>query len=181
MKLRPLIVSAALSALILVGCTDISPTLDSGITPPPAPVSEAPVTELPSPDPSAEPTPEFTVSPEEIIDVLGNTVYGSDHFERYISFSDIFVYEDNGETFVDLTVENSYPKLILCAVNIAFYNPDGSIIASSSLQMPDGSFMLALPGGKTKLFARVMTDTLLTDKPFRLIFDQQTGVKPQQG
>ena len=174
MKLRLLIASAFFMALILAGCTDISPKLDPGVTPPPAPETAAPTPEF-----SEAPAPVFTTSPDEIVDVLGNVIYGSDHFERYISFSDVLVYEQNGETFVDLTVENSYPKLILCAVNIAFYNADGSIIASSSLQMPDGSFMLALPGGKTRLFARVMTDTVLTDKPFRLIFDQQTGVKPQ--
>ncbi|MBR5947637.1 MAG: hypothetical protein IKZ82_03165 [Clostridia bacterium] len=179
MKLRLLIATAALCALMFWGCTDISPRLDPGVTLPPTPETAAPNTESPSPELSEEPTPEFTLSPVEIRDVLGNIIYGSDHYERYISFSDIYVYEENGDTFVDLTAENSYPKLILCAVNIAFYNADGSIIASSSLQMPDGSFMLALPGGKTRLFARVMTDTVLTDKPFRLIFDQQTGVKPQ--
>lgn len=179
MKLRLLIVSTALLALTAAGCTDISPKLDPSITPPHAPTTAAPSTEAPTPEFSAEPTPEFTTAPGDDTDVLGNVIYGSDHFERYISFSDVLVYEQNGDTFVDLTVENSYPKLILCAVNIAFYNADGSIIASSNLQMPDGSFMLALPGGKTRLFARVMTDTVLTDKPFRLIFDQQTGVKPQ--
>ena len=179
MKLRLMIASAMVMAFILAGCTDISPRLDPGVTPPPAPDTAAPFTEAPTPELSDEPLPELTTAPDELVDVLGNVIYGSDHYERYISFSDILVYEQNGETFVDLTVENSYPKLILCAVNIAFYNADGSIIASSSLQMPDGSFMLALPGGKTRLFARVLTDTVLTDKPFRLIFDQQTGVKPQ--
>lgn len=179
MKLRSLTVSAALACLLLIGCTDISPKLDPGITPPPAPATASPVTEAPSPELSEQPTPEATPAPGEAKDVLGNIIYSSNHYERYISFEDINVYEENGDTFVDLIVDNSYPKLLLCAVNIAFYNQDGSIIASSNLQMPDGSFMLSLPGGKTKLFARVMTDTKLTDKPFRLIFDQQTGVKPQ--
>lgn len=178
MKSRLSIAAAALCALLFVGCSNISPKLDPSVTPP---VFEtvAPVTDEPTPEITEEPTPEVTVGPGEIADVLGNIIYGSDHFERYIRFENVSVYEENGDTFVDLTVDNSYPKLLLCAVNIVFYNDDGSIIASGSMQMPDGSFMLALPGGKTNLYSRILTDTTLTDKPFRLIFDQQTGVKPQ--
>lgn len=178
MKFRSTIAAAALLAFFAAGCNNISPKLDPGTTPPPFETA-APATDAPTAEPTAEPTPDASVDPGEIKDVLGNIIYSSNHFERYISFSDVLVYEENGDTFVDLTVDNSYPKLLLCAVNIAFYNDDGSIIASSSLQMPDGSFMLALPSGRSSLFARVLTDTLLTDKTFRLIFDQQTGVKPQ--
>ena len=178
MKFRFAFTAAALSAFFLVGCSNISPKLDSGTTPPPLETA-APTADAATSEPTAEPTPDATVEPGEVKDVLGNIIYSSNHFERYISFSNVLVYEENGDTFVDLTVDNSYPKMILCAVNIAFYNDDGSIIASSSLQMPDGSFMLSLPSGKSSLFARVLTDTLLTDKTFRLIFDQQTGVKPQ--
>ena len=182
MKFRFAITAAALSAFFLVGCIDISPKLDPGITPPPlgteALAADASSAE-PTANPTAEPTPDASVSPDEFKDVLGNVIYSDNHFERYISFRDVLVYEENGDTFVDLTVDNSYPKMIMCAVNIAFYNDDGSIIASSSLQMPDGSFMLSIPSGKSSLFARVLTDTLLTNKTFRLIFDQQTGIKPQ--
>ncbi len=171
--------AAALCAAFLLACSNVTPKLDPLTTPPPMPETAPPASDVPDPVVTAEPTPDASLEPGEAKDVLGNIIYGSDHFERYIRFENVYVYEENGDTFVDLTADNSYPKTIMCAVNIAFYAEDGSIIASSSLQMPDGSFMLSLGSGKTNLYARVMTDTLLTDKPFRLIFDQQTGVKPQ--
>ena len=170
-----------LSLSALTACVYISPRprLDPLTTPPPEASS------LPSDMPTSEPestTPEAQTSvpaPEQGVDDLGNAIYGGDHFARYISFSNVLVYEDEGDTFVDLTAVNAYPKLLLCAVNIIFYGEDGSAIASSSLQMPDGSFLLALESGETRLFARVLTDTLLTDKRFELVFDGETGIHPQ--
>ncbi|MBR6006043.1 MAG: hypothetical protein IK064_00270, partial [Clostridia bacterium] len=104
----------------------------------------------------------------------------ADHYERYISFSGIRIYEENGETLIDCTVTNSYPELMLLAVNITFFNDDGEEIASGSLQMPDGSFLLALEPGDTPLYARILTDIVLTDKTFKLSYDGHTGVKPQK-
>lgn len=163
------------------GCVDVSPKTVDSITPPPPPSTEGPVASaVPSKTPEITPQPTEPSGPDatETRDACGNIIYGSDHYERYITFKDILVYEEDGGTFVDLKAENAYPELLLCAVNITFYSADGGIIASGSLQMPDGSFLLALDNGTTSLYARVLTDTLLTDKNFELTFDASTGVKP---
>lgn len=169
--------------LSLFGCTSVTPHIVNGVTPPPAvvdsvePTGDIPASDLPAasrePFVTAEPTPGPNV------DALGNPIDTSDHFERYISFSNIIVYEENGDTFVDCTVHNSYPELLLCAVNIDFYSETGELIANGSLQMPDGSFLLALENGDTPLYAKILTDIVLTDKEFVLRFDPQTGVMPQ--
>ncbi len=170
------LVPIILILLVFAGCAGRSPQIIFGVTPPPA-YTFAP--EEPSPAPTDEPkTP--APDPQQNVDALGNHIYTADHYERYLSFRNILVFEEKGETLVDLAVVNSYPELLLCAVNITFYNDEGEKIASSSLQMPDGSFLLALESGETPLYARVLTDIVLTDKRFELTFDPQTGVTPEK-
>ena len=172
------IIPLILILFVFTGCVNTVPHLVDGVTPPPA-FTAVPATE--HPDQSDDPGI-ITPAPgsQENVDALGNHIYTSDHYERYLSFHNILVYEDEGETLVDLTVENSYPELLLCAVNITFFNEADEKIASSSLQMPDGSFLLALESGETNLYARVLTDIVLTDKRFELTFDPQTGVMPEK-
>lgn len=164
------------------GCRNTEPKLDSGVTPPPPAVTAAPDdTPQPSvttPEPSTEPASTQQPAQQGNTDALGNPILTATHFERYISFTNISVFEEGGETLVDCTVSNEYPELLLCSVTITFYNDDGDIIATGSLQMPDGSFLLALENGETPLYARILTDTVLTDKVFRLTFDPETGVNP---
>lgn len=168
---------AILILTLLCGCTNTKPKLDPGVTPPPALPTGEPVSEVPTatvqPARTAEPTPAVNT------DALGNIIYTSDHFERYISFKNILVYEENGETLIDCTVNNSYPNVLLCAVNVEFFSDSGEKLANGSLQMPDGSFLLALKSGENRLYARILTDTVLTDKRFEFVFDPQTGVKPE--
>ena len=173
-RILPLI----LILFVFAGCVNTVPHLIDGVTPPPA-YTDAPVSQEPEQSDAPEaatPAPDL----QENVDALGNHIYTSDHYERYLSFHNVLVYEDEGETLVDLTVANSYPELLLCAVNITFFNDDDEKIASSSLQMPDGSFLLALESGDTPLYARVLTDIVLTDKRFELTFDPQTGVMPEK-
>ena len=171
--------------LTAAGCSSVEPKPVPGATVPPlstpAP-SETPVDTQPP-----EPQTTESAAPGAHIDALGNVIYTADHFERYITFQNILVYEEliftgDGpieETLIDCTVKNDYPELLLCAVNIDFLDENGMVIASGSLQMPDGSFLLALEGGETPLYARILTDTRLTDKNYRLSFDPATGVHPQ--
>lgn len=176
--------AAAISIIILLsaaGCTNERPHFVDGATPPAA-VTDAP-TEAPdfTPLPSGYTPPEPTAvpSPGANTDALGNLIYSADHYERYISFRNILVYEEDGETLIDCTAVNSYPEVLLFAVNIVFYNDDGEEIAYGSLQSPNGSFLIALPEGETGLYARILTDVVLTDKHFKLTFDPQTGVHPE--
>ena len=190
---KPLRRAAALLVLstllcMLTGCISISPKPVPGVTAPPistpAPVETPVVTNTPDPTQRGDTTRAPVVSNT---DALGNVIYTSDHFERYVTFTDITVYEepifsDDGnteETLIDCKAVNAYPELLLCAVNVTFLDENGFTIATGSLQMPDGSFLIALESGETPLYARILTDTVLTDKRFTLSFDPVTGVHPQ--
>ncbi len=179
-RLTAVLILFALFALLAPACKNVEPKLDPGVTPPPAADTDAPSeTPQPSEAPTEAPGGDATSQPaQSSVDALGNPILTADHFERYISFTNISVFEEGGETLVDCTVLNEYPELLLCAVTITFYNEGGDIIATGSLQMPDGSFLLALENGETPLYARILTDTVLTDKTFRLSFDPETGVNP---
>lgn len=171
------IVPLILILFVFAGCVNTVPHLIDGVTPPPA-FTSAPSTQPPE---QSDAPAIVTAAPnsDANVDALGNHIYTGDHYERYLSFHNVLVYEDEGETLVDLTITNDYPESLLCAVNITFFNEADEKIASSSLQMPDGSFLLALESGDTPLYARVLTDIVLTDKRFELTFDPQTGVVPE--
>lgn len=115
-------------------------------------------------------------------DALGKEIRGTEHFEQYLQFANFRVFEEGDGTFVDGMVINSYPETLFCAVNIIFTDTmeggSGAFIASGSMQSADGSFMLKLEPGENLLFATVLTDTALTDKPFTLEFDASVGVQP---
>lgn len=161
-----LFVSALL--LLCTGCSNLSPHFIHGVTPAPT------QTIIPSLTPAPTHRAENTHT-----DALGNTVYDADHYKRYLQFSYVTVYEEGGETFLDCKVTNSYPEILVCGVSVCFYEDDGRLLASSKLQMPDGSFLLTLSNGETHLYARILTDSNLTDREFELVFDDAIGVNPQ--
>ncbi|MCH5279335.1 MAG: hypothetical protein J1E60_06030 [Christensenellaceae bacterium] len=161
-------------SLALLACTNVTPRLEPGITPAPIGSVSPSLTEMP------KETPDAFASHGEIgtVDALGSIIRDAEHFQQYLQFNSIRVYEEDGDTFVDCSVINSYPELIVCAVAIRFFDENGDEIASSSLQMPDGSFMLSLENGETPLYARILSDITLTDKSFELVFDPSVEVKP---
>ena len=171
----------AAACLLLCGCVNVSPSLHPDITPVPSA----------APTPAVSPTAEIEVSPSitptavpsdtSALDALGNFIYDAEHFQQYLQFRNIRVYENGGDTFLDCTVVNDYPETICCAVNICFYDENGEVIANGNLQVPDGSYMLSLPPGETPLYAAILTDISLLDKEFELIFDQDVEVKPLIG
>ena len=116
-------------------------------------------------------------------DALGKEIRDTEHFEQYLRFVNFHVFEEGDGTFVDGMVINSYPETLFCAVNIIFADTteggSEAFIASGSMQSADGSFMLKLEPGENLLFATVLTDTVLTDKPFTLEFDASVGVQPE--
>ncbi len=166
-----ILIMVTCSALLLfsVGCSNLSPHFVVGVTP--APTADSVPTPSPTPTHETENTR---------IDALGNTIFDADHYKRYLQFADIAVYEENGETFLDCKVINSYPEVLVCGVSVCFYGDDGSLLAVSKLQMPDGSFLLTLGNGETRLFARILTDSTVTDRDFTLVFDDSIGVGPQK-
>ena len=117
-------IALALSAAF-IGCSDTSPHLDPAVT---APAILSPVPFTPVPEPTASPEP-ATPGPDDIpvtadpngniYDALGNVITDAQHYRQYLGFSDIRIYEYGGDTFMDLTVTNSYPERLICALRAA--------------------------------------------------------------
>lgn len=78
-----------------------------------------------APEPTPSPTPE-PVQVEEMADLSsaydrnGLLIVGEEHFQQYISFKNIQVYEQCGDTFMDAVAVNEYPDTLVCALNIRF-------------------------------------------------------------
>lgn len=172
-----LLLAPTLLALALSGCIGVQPIIDPSVT-----VPSATATPIPSPPPSPSPTPAaapgITATPARAFDALGSFITGADHFKRYLSFRNVQVYEQEEDTFVDAVVVNDYPKTIVCAVAVTFYDETGELVASSMLQTRDASYILILPPGETTLFAQVNTDMSLTALDLRIVFDDELGVAP---
>ena len=138
--------------------------------------------------PSVTIPPESTPEPvqvEEMADLSsaydknGSLIVGEEHFQQYISFKNIQVYEQCGDTFMDAVAVNEYPDTLVCALNIRFFDEDGTEIASGRVQTRDGQYVLRLENGDNTLFAQIDTDMTLTDKEFRLEYSEDLNVLPE--
>lgn len=178
MRKIKLILITVLCVLTTAACVDLKPALDPSVTPEP---TEVPVVVTPEPT-EVPPTPAPTDPPREITeeyDAMGLVITGADHFIRYLTFTNLTVYEEEGDTFLDGAVENTYLEPITCAVDVVFTDSFGRELARARLQTRDGSFLLTLEPGRTVVFARIPTDMTLTDLDFRLVFDMETGIRPK--
>ncbi|MDR0840556.1 MAG: hypothetical protein LBN26_04120 [Christensenellaceae bacterium] len=173
------LLALALCCLLLAGCVNTSAPLLPERTLPPI------VTPSPSPPPEDTPplpieTPARTPVPgvDTRYDALGEYVSDSAHFQRYLTFENIQVYEQSDDTFMDAVLINAYPQELVCALNIAFYDEDGQTIASGRVQTRDGQYVLRLPPGETVLFSQIDTDMSLTALKFSFLYDETLGVLP---
>lgn len=171
----------ALVSLALCGCVvNTSAVLRPQDTLPPA-ATPAPA---PTPTPAATPgaAPVESAAPiagvDTMYDALGEFVSGAAHFQRYLTFEGIQVYEQAEDTFLDAMVVNAYPETLVCAVDVVFYDEEGGELATARLQTRDGQYALHLGPGKTVLFAQIDSDVTLTDKKFDLVFNDTLGVLP---
>ena len=112
-------------------------------------------------------------------DKNGLLIVGEEHFQQYIYFKNIQVYEQCGDTFMDAVAVNEYPDTLVCALNIRFFDEDGTEIASGRVQTRDGQYVLRLEKGDNTLFAQIDTDMTLTDKEFRLEYSEDLNVLPE--
>ena len=152
--------------ILLTGCVNTGAHIVPSVTIPPE------STQPPEPTPSPTPEP---VQVEEMADLSsaydknGLLIVGEEHFQQYISFKNIQVYEQCGE----------YPDTLVCALNIRFFDEDGTEIASGRVQTRDGQYVLRLENGDNTLFAQIDTDMTLTDKEFRLEYSEDLNVLPE--
>ena len=157
--------------MLLTGCVNTGAHIVPSVTIPPE------STQPPEPTPSPTPEP---VQVEEMADLSsaydknGLLIVGEEHFQQYISFKNIQVYEQCGDTFMDAVAVNEYPDTLVCALNIRFFDEDGTEIASGRVQTRDGQYVLRLENGDNTLFAQIDTDMTLTDKEFRLEYSEDS-------
>lgn len=142
----------------------------------------------PTPDPT--PTPEATFVPvptqshapiagvDTLYDALGEYVSGAAHFQRYLTFENIQVYEQAEDTFLDAVVVNAYPETLICALDVVFTDKEGEELAKARTQTRDGQYVLHLEPGENVIFAQIDTDISLTDQPFELVYNESLGVLP---
>ena len=155
--------------MLLTGCVNTGAHIVPSVT--------IPLESTQPPEPTPSPTPE-PVQVEEMADLSsaydknGSLIVGEEHFQQYISFKNIQVYEQCGDTFMDAVAVNEYPDTLVCALNIRFFDEDGTEIASGRVQTRDGQYVLRLENGDNTLFAQIDTDMTLTDKEFRLEYSE---------
>lgn len=173
-----LLLAAVLIICALTACVNTTPVIHEDITPEQggraAPNSPAERED----DGSIAPTPVPTDLPVDTLDELGNMISGAEHFQRYLTFRTILVYEEEGDTFLDGIINNDYVKPITCAVDVVYDDDSGSEITRARLQTRDGKYLLVLQPGENVVFARILTDMTLTEREYRMEFDKDAGVKP---
>jgi len=167
--------------LSLCGCVDTGAHIVPSVTLAPEPTPTPVPTPEPTPTPEPSPTPALPEMADLDVayDALGEYITSADHYQRYITFRNIQVYEQHEDTFMDAIAVNEYPDTLVCAVEIAFFDEEGEPIAYSRAQTRDGQYVLRLQPGDNTIFAQIDTDMRLTDKEFTLGFSPELSVLPQ--
>ena len=154
-----------MAALVLCcGCVRQAGVLRLDVTLPP----EA----TPSPTPS--PTPEPTLTMEPIATATPEPV----NYWQYLSFRDLYVYEESGDTFLHGIVESEYPGSLIAVLDVFFYDDDGEKIARGRIMNGAGEDVLILEPGETRIYAQVDTDMSITmlDFGFETVGDALTAL-----
>lgn len=183
-KIKKLIMALLALAVpfFVCGCVFARPVLNPAVTLAPTDAPTPALTPSPTPSPSPTPVPTLTPTPPPqrigVYDALGVFVETPEHYEQYLTFRNIQVYEQFGDTFVDAVAVNRYPAPIVCAVDILFAK-EGETIASGKLQTQDGQYVLILNPGENIVYAQVNTDMTVTLMDFTLEYDEGLGVWPE--
>lgn len=127
-----------------------------------------------TPAPTATPMPYApSVTPDTSLnafDALGLPVQDATHYDRYITFEDIYIYEYGDSTLLDAYCINNYTRALEGAVWIEFTDIDGECIARAQLLTADGT--LCVQPGKTAVFARIDTDIDVQTMEFKFLYEK---------
>lgn len=178
---KGLLLALAFLCLGLSGCVvDTTPVLRPESTLAPAPTATPAPTVAPTATPALLPVESHApiAGVDTLYDALGEYVSGPAHFQRYITFEKIQVYEQAEDTFLDAVAVNAYPETLVCALDVVFTDEDEKELASARIQTRDGQYVLRLAPGETVIFAQINSDITLTDKDFDLIYNSSLGVLP---
>lgn len=172
---RLLAAVVCLCIALCTGCVNSRPVIDADTTPQP---TRGAIRKTPEPTELPVSSPEPTNEAGEAYDAKGALITGAEHYARYLTFKNIMVYEEGGDTFLDGIAQNSYISPISCAVDVVYRDENGEEIARSRLQTRDGSYLLVLAPGESPVLARILTDMTLTDREFTLEFETEVGIRP---
>ena len=176
MKSKALLVCVVV-CLCMAGCVNTASVIDPAATMPPEPTA--------TPEPTPTPAPTLDAAELNMADLssaydeLGVLISTADHFEQYVTFRNIQVYEQYEDTFMDAIAVNEYPDTLVCAVDITFYDEEKNPIADSHVHTRDGQYVLRLQPGDNAIYATIDTDMTLTDKEFVLDFNEGLDVLPE--
>lgn len=144
---------------LISACDDVRPTLAA------------------TPTPSASPTPlpdafsvEITAEPVPT-DQLGNALRGEDHYNQYLSFGDIRVYQYREGTFLDGVCVNAYPLALDGQINIVYYTEDtGKLCGIGTIHNASGGTRLET--GANTIYAEIETDIDVRMMDFQIEYIQ---------
>ncbi|HPY36581.1 MAG TPA: hypothetical protein PLH38_02000 [Clostridia bacterium] len=138
-------------------------------------VSQRPVvlpleTLKPKQETEADPTPS---QPEQSFqeqepekDALGAVIYSPNHYMRYLTFSNLRVYEYSGGTFLDGICENTYPYALNAKFEVVFFDDKGAETARAELYPQNES--ACFEPGKSAVYADIDTDIDVQLMEFKL-------------
>lgn len=155
-----------LSLLIaLFGCAMQRSVLDPSRTiAPETPYGPNDYEPVPTPYVSAAVSPSPSASDDR--DEMGLEITGEEHFEKYISYHDLVVYEQDGYTYMDGVIKNDYPNTLVCVLDICFYE-NNEQVARARVYTGDGSSLLVLLPDETRIYADIKTDMPVTMLDFK--------------
>lgn len=88
------------------------------------------------------------------------------YFDYYLTVSNLRLYEQNEETLIDATIQNSFSKVLIGALRIVFYGEDGIQYGYGDFYTADGALKL-LPG-ENRVYCDVHTEVNVKDMTFAL-------------
>lgn len=139
-----IMLTGLLSAFSAAGCDNRAPVIAGTPTPSPSPT--------PAPAPF---TASMTGAPAPM-DALGFAIEEADHYDHYLSFGDLRVYEYGDATFLDGIIVNGYPEALDGVIEIKYYTAEGKLCGRGKLQNAAGGTLLK--SGSNAIYAEISTD-----------------------
>lgn len=151
---RRLYVYIVILSVLLTGCIRQRPVLASESTP------------APTPTPTPPPVVQSIIQQTDQSDAAGETIWTEDHYIRYLTFTNLRVYEYEGGTLFDGVCRNDYPETLNGAFDIVFTDKDGTVIARAPVYTRTGED--GFVPGETIIYAEINTDMDIRLIPFSL-------------
>ncbi len=164
--MRSMLLALCFGVAMLAGCISQRPVVLPYKTPTIPQVSE--------PVPSQPVQSWHEQEPEK--DALGAVIHSPEHYMRYLTFSNIRIFEYAGGTFLDGVCENTYPLALNAEFEIVFFDEEETETASAELYLQNkGAYF---EPGKTVVYADIDTDIDIQLMQFKLICVEAASPAP---